>query len=199
MARDLRLDRLGAMEETLVIIRDVHPGRENDYARWQPQVLAAMGSVDGYLGANVLVAAQGATRTLVARFRDAHALNAWETSPQRDRLVEAADRFSTAHYQRAAGLATWFTVPGAASPPRWKMCVVMFPAAYVLTTSTLLVLMPMQRVWSFWEFNAVTNLIITVGLTYGALPLLSRYLGGWLHAPAGGWRGRKTHRAQASQ
>ena len=61
----------------------------------------------------------------------------WDNSPDVEELLNEANRYSTRHYETASGLETWFVLPDLKTvvPPRWKMAIVVFIAAY--TTSKL--------------------------------------------------------------
>jgi antibiotic biosynthesis monooxygenase (ABM) superfamily enzyme len=65
-------------------------------------------------------------------------MDIWDNSPDVQRLLQEANRYSTRHYETATGLETWFMLPNlkpVMPPPRWKMAFVVFAAAY--TTSML--------------------------------------------------------------
>jgi uncharacterized protein len=50
--------------------------------------------------------------------------------------LEEVNNYSPRQYETASGLETWFTLPdrksGVAPPPRWKMTIVVFIAAYTI-------------------------------------------------------------------
>jgi antibiotic biosynthesis monooxygenase (ABM) superfamily enzyme len=144
-----------------------------------------MSRVPGFEGAHILVPSpnQGTFRTVLARFRDAESLQAWETSAERDNLVAQADAFSTPHYQMASGLESWFALPdcGPKAPPRWKMCALMFPASYVVSTAAVVLLRGLMPDASLYVVNIPVSLVITLALTYGALPALTHQFRAWLY------------------
>ena len=60
-----------------------------------------------------------------------------ENSQQSLELIEEANKCSTRYYERATGLETWFTLPylkAIVAPPKWKMAIVTFIAAYGISS-----------------------------------------------------------------
>jgi antibiotic biosynthesis monooxygenase (ABM) superfamily enzyme len=140
---------------TIVVTRDIFPGRERDYEEWALR-LALAADRYGATGHTIITpdAATPTRRVFVHHFPDEEAMRSWEESEERNRLVEEADEFSAQHYQRASGLETWFTLPGERAivpPPRWK-----------------------QRA-------AVTPVVLLSLMTYVVMPLLTRLFRGWLY------------------
>jgi uncharacterized protein len=81
------------------------------------------------------------------------------------------------------GLETWFILPNLktiVAPPRWKMAIVSFIGAYSISSLAQYILglylgqMPLLT-------NILMTIILVIGLTYFAMPLLSRLLQGWLY------------------
>jgi antibiotic biosynthesis monooxygenase (ABM) superfamily enzyme len=78
---------------------------------------------------------------------------------------------------------TWFTLldlKAIVAPPKWKMAIVAFIGAYCISSMA-------QYILSFFLgqnpllFNLFMNIILVIGLTYLAMPLLSRLLRRWLY------------------
>ncbi|HXP48320.1 MAG TPA: hypothetical protein VN922_00105, partial [Bacteroidia bacterium] len=89
------------------------------------------------------------------------------------------------YYGRATGLETWFTLPDLktiVAPPKWKMAIASFIGAYCISSlvTLLLSLNPYIR-QSPYLFNTIMTTILVVGLTYFAMPILSRLLRRWLY------------------
>ncbi|HEX4745562.1 MAG TPA: antibiotic biosynthesis monooxygenase [Gaiellaceae bacterium] len=172
---------------TVVVTRFVKPGREEDYKRWLARLIAASQDAPNSLGTVVLAPQPGESHTFryIQRFADAASLRAWEDSDLRRRLSAEADRFSTSQRQVATGLETWFSVPEAPAlppPPKWKMAIVTFVAAYALTA----IIIPREMAWlpSSWSFylvNVITNALLVTLLTYVAMPVAARVLRRWLY------------------
>jgi len=98
---------------TIVVSRNVFPGRENDYAEWVRQLVAAASEAPGNMGITTLIPQKGQTGLyhVVLRFKDQASVDTWENSAVRQRLSGVADQFSRSHRQAATGLETWFTIP----------------------------------------------------------------------------------------
>jgi len=129
---------------------------------------------------------QGSVRTMLIRFKSAADLSDWEHSGIRHSLAEEGNRFSSAYYQTAPGLENFFAVPGSATaPPRWKMCLLTIPIVYFLVNAVLIVLsrmIPGMRNWSPEIRMLPVIPIMTVVLTYIALPAVSKMFAPWLFA-----------------
>jgi antibiotic biosynthesis monooxygenase (ABM) superfamily enzyme len=182
------IETTGASSEpvTIVVSRDLLPGREPEYHAWAHRMIAAAERFPGSLGVTVLVPGAEAPgrRTLIHRWADEQALRAWEGSDATRRLLKEANAFSIRHRQRATGLETWFTLPDApvqAPPPRWKMYLVTLLTVYALSV----VIVPGLASWlgrfPYLARQAVITVVLTTLLTFVLLPLLTHVLRVWLY------------------
>lgn len=174
---------------TAVISRKIKRGRERYYEEWVGKVAAAIHGAPGYCGMTAISSPdpQGSVRTLLIRFVSEQTLSDWERSTTRLQLAEEGNQFSTAYYQTAPGLETFFSVPGsAATPPRWKMCVLTIPAVYLLINVVLLLLLSIPGLarWPTPIRMIPVICIMTVLLTYVVLPALSKLFAAWLTSSA---------------
>ena len=124
-----------------------------------------------------------AVRHIIYRFSNKASLDAWENSEQSRKLIEEVNNYSTPYLQRATGLETWFTLPdlkAIVAPPKWKMAIVSFIAAYSISSVAhyILSIYLGQRPLLI---NLFMTIILVIGLTYFAMPLLSRLLRRWLY------------------
>jgi uncharacterized protein len=172
---------------TVVISRKIKPGCENEYDEWARRYLKLERKIPGYAGTTIIT--QGGTdsslRHIIHRFSDKASLDAWEKSDESLKQIEEADKYSTRYYERATGLETWFTLPDLKSivaPPQWKMAITTFIAAYSISSLVTLffILSPYIR-QSPYLANTIMTTILVVGLTYFAMPILSRLLRCWLY------------------
>jgi antibiotic biosynthesis monooxygenase (ABM) superfamily enzyme len=122
-------------------------------------------------------------RHIIHRFRDNASLEALENSGELHELTEEVKKYSTPYPQKATGLETWFTLPelkAIVPPPKWKMAIVSFIGAYCISSlasfilRSFLILQPLL-------LNLFITIILVIGLTYFAMPLLSRLLRRWLY------------------
>ena len=171
---------------TAVVARKIKRGREREYEQWLSSVAKALRSAPEYDGMTVISSPdpQGTVRTILIRFRSVDALSVWEHSTARRHLAEQGNRFSTAYYQTAPGVETFFAIPGSRpGPPRWKMCILTVPAVYLLLSLVLFLLGRLFTGFKDWPVQVrmiPVTCIMTVLLTYVCLPILSRLFAPWL-------------------
>jgi uncharacterized protein len=118
-------------------------------------------------------------RYIIRRFADKAALKAWDNSEESLTLIEEADNYSTRYYETSSGLGTWFTLPGLESltqspPPKWKMAIVIFIAAYAISYVSRSILNPVIEQWPIHGNAVIYTAILVVSLTYFALPIANR-------------------------
>ncbi len=124
-------------EVTTVICRKIRPGHEKDYNDWIRRYLTLERKAPGYLGTTIIIPGgiKSPLRYIIRRFADKVAMERWDNSEESLRLLKEANGYSTRHYDTSTGLETWFTLPdlktlSQSPPPRWKMAIVIFFAAY---------------------------------------------------------------------
>ena len=120
-------------------------------------------------------------RYIINRFADQASLDTWENSQEALKLSEEVSKYSTRG--RVTGVETWFSLPDLktiGAPPKWKMAIVSFIGAYSISSVAQYILS-----LYFAQRPLLTNILMTiilvVGLTYFAMPLLSRLLRRWLY------------------
>jgi uncharacterized protein len=170
---------------TVVVTRDVLPGRERDYEEWARRVVSASARY-GTTGHTFLTPDAGvpARRVLIAQFPDQDAVRAWDEPGDRDRLVWEAAAFSSLDIQRATGLEAWFTLPGERAivpPPRWKQLVVTLVGAYPLVVLLSAFVLPQLAAWPLLVRSAVLPVVLLTLMTYVVMPRLTQFLRGWLY------------------
>jgi len=172
-----------AKDVTIVISRKIKPGCEKQYDEWFRRFLMIEKNIPGYVGTTIIT--QGGTdstiRHIIHRFSNTTSLDAWEKSDEYLKQIEEANKYSTIYYERATGLETWFTLPDLktiVAPPKWKMAIASFIGAYCISSlvTLLLTLDPYIR-----QSPYLVNTILVLGLTYFAMPILSRLLRRWLY------------------
>jgi uncharacterized protein len=171
---------------TSVISRSIKPGYEKDYDDWVQRYLALERKAPGYLGTTIIL--PGGTRSnlryIIRRFADKASMEIWDNSQESQKLLEEANNYSTRHYETTTGLETWFAVPDlktVVALPRWKMAIVVFIAAYVISLISRSILSPSIGQWPLLANGLIFTGILTLGLTYFAMPILTRLLRRWLY------------------
>jgi uncharacterized protein len=175
-------------EVTTVICRKIRPGHEKDYNDWLRRYLTLVRKAPGYLGITIIVpgGSKSPLRYIIRRFTDKTAMEAWDNSEESLKLIEEANNYSTRHYETSTGLETWFTMPDlktlSQSPPsRWKMAIVIFFAAYAISSVSRSILNPYIGQWPIHGNAVIYTAILVVSLTYFALPIANRLLRHWLY------------------
>jgi uncharacterized protein len=172
-------------EVTIVVSRKIKHGHEKEYDDWLRRVLALERKFHGYLGTIIIMdgGADSAIRHIIFKYSNKASLDLWENSEERNKLIEEGNNYSTPYLQKATGLETWFTLPNTiaiVAPPRWKMAIVAFIGAYCISLISRFILGYFLGQWPL-IINLLVTIALVIGLTYFAMPLLSRLLRRWLY------------------
>jgi hypothetical protein len=176
-------------EVTTVICRKIRPGHEKNYNDWIRRYLTLERKAPGYLGTTIIIPGgnKSPLRYIIRRFAGKAAMKGWDNSEESLRLLKEANDYSTRYYETSTGLETWFTLPGlktlSQSPPsKWKMAIVIFFAAYAISSISRSILNPFIGQWPILGNAVIYTAILVVLLTYFALPIVNRLLRHWLYA-----------------
>ncbi len=170
---------------TVVVAREVAPGRETDFHHWVDELLAAARRFPGFLGSGVLQPiAGGSVWHVVYRFDSPERLAGWEGSTIRSRLLERGAEFmETVAVRRLDGMEAWFTPtarPGG-TPPRWKTFLMTATVILVLHFLLSTLLRPLVGEWPLFLRTAAVIIPLVALMTWVVMPRLSRWLAGWLY------------------
>ena len=175
-------------EVTTVICRKIKPGHEKDYNDWVRRYLILERKAPGYLGTTIIIpgGSKSPLRYIIRRFADKAAMEIWDNSEESLKLLKEANDYSIRHYDTSTGLETWFTLPdlktlSQSPPPRWKMAIVIFFAAYAISSLSRYILNPFIAQWPILGNAVIYTSILVVSLTYFALPIGNRLLRHWLY------------------
>ena len=175
-------------EVTTVICRKIRPGHEKDYNDWVQRYLTLERKVPGYLGTTIIIPGgnKSPLRYIIRRFADKAAMERWDNSEESLKLLKEANDYSTRHYETSTGLETWFTLPdlktlSQSPPPRWKMAIVIFFAAYAISSVSRYILTPFIGEWPLFGNAVIYTAILVISLSYFALPIANRLLRRWLY------------------
>ena len=175
-------------EVTTVICRKIRPGHEKDYNDQVRRYLTLERKAPGYLGTTIII--PGGSKSplwyIIRRFADKASMERWDNSEESVRLLKEANDYSTLHYDTSTGLETWFELPdlktlSQSPPPRWKMAIVIFFAAYAISSLSRYILTPYIGQWPILGNAVIYTAILVVLLTYFALPIGNRLLRHWLY------------------
>src|SRR5919198_1964541 len=175
-------------EATTVICRKIRPGHEKDYNDWVQRYLTLVRKAPGYLGTTIIIpgGSKSPLRYIIRCFADKAAMERWDNSEESLKLIEEANNYSIRHYETSTGLETWFTLPdlktlSQSPPPKWKMAIVIFFAAYAISSVSRSILNPYIGEWPLLGNAVIYTVILVVSLTYFALPIANRLLRRWLY------------------
>src|SRR5690349_17348398 len=172
----IKLPRDYENEITTVICRKISSGHEKDYNEWVRRYLALERKAPGYLGTTIIIpgGSKSPLRYIIRGFADKAAMERWDNSEESRRLLKEVNDYSARHYDASTGLETWFTLPGLtlsqSPPPRWKMTIVIFFAAYAISSLSRSILNPFLEQWPRLGSAVIYTAILVVSLTYFALP-----------------------------
>lgn len=178
-------EEISDLDSPLTIIREmtVKPGKEAEFEIQISNLIHEAVKQPGHLGTTVVKPTHpGAPYQVIYKFSRRSLLEAWHESELRGSLMEPilpltiSDRFDTFD-----GLETWFDVPKAGGPPRWKTTFVSWTAIFptAIFYSTLIV-------GSNIPFHWVTRVFILTIFTvptaaYFTGPLAFRFWHRWLN------------------
>ena len=183
MDKGNRDSKQSSKEFTEVISRNITAGHEKDYDEWLQRFMT-VGETVSRLSWNDVIAPRdniSSVRYIINRFADQASLDAWENSREALKLIEEVSKYSTR--ERVTGMETWFSLPNLktiGAPPKWKMAIVSFIGAYSISSVAQYIL-GLYFGQSPLLTNILMTIILVVGLTYFAMPLLSRLLRRWLY------------------
>lgn len=172
---------------TVVISRRPASGREAELLRWAESIIAVAQKFPGHLGAQVFPPEPPDHEDLVLAFSFASAdeLAAWEGSPERRDWLARADDL-------VVGPATVHSVSGfegifahgrneaVIPPPRWKTATIIALALYPVSLLLSWALGPILADANIAVRVLITTAIIVPYMAWLGVPLLSRWLRGWL-------------------
>lgn len=166
---------------TVVVTRTARRGQEAAYERYLHEVSVAAHAWPGHRGVTVVRADR--TFHLIFRFESLATLLAWEQSPERATWVARAAAFTEGPVavRRLRGMEAWFPLPSTGTPPpRWKMAVLSFVAAFPTIQVLQALLVPVLSPLPALLRGAAVGAAMIVLMTYVLMPLLVRAARSWL-------------------
>jgi antibiotic biosynthesis monooxygenase (ABM) superfamily enzyme len=174
----------------VAITRRVKPGCESDFQEALREFSQASFAHSGVLGAGMLVPPPGSdTREygILRTFRNEQERDSFYKSPLFKAWEEKVKPLTEGEpvYRNLHGLEAWFRNPGLPNPPLWKMALVTYIGVDVVTTLLFWIIGPVIQDWPFLARNSAFNVVVVAGLTWLAMPLLTRIFQNWLQPEAG--------------
>lgn len=170
----------------VVVSYAVKEGKEKEFERTIHRTIKAALLFTGNQGATV-IKDEGRRYHVVYRFSDPEKLNRWLGSKERRRLLANIGDLvedKMIEVQKITGFETWFnasTEPYLHSPPRWKMLLVTFLGAYPVVILFQWLIVPHIIKWQLLLRSLAFPVIILTIMTYLVMPVLTRFLHGWLY------------------
>lgn len=189
-------DTLGSGPVTISIVRHVAPEHVAQMVAWVRAGSSLAERFDGFLGTGwVRPAPDSEEWHMLYRFVDQAALDAWESSPQREWWLGSAQGLvGESKVERRTGIEGWFDEPESrdvqdlrpapAAPARWKQAIVIWFAFFPLSLALGLLLMLTGLELDIVVRTLLTTLAATPVMTYGLLPWMTKRFEWWLKPTA---------------
>lgn len=175
---------------TFIVMHRVQKDRASEFESVNRELNQIVESADGYLGINVIrtVLEAQIEYTIILRFNRFANLKKWADSPLRIEYVGKLRALSDYSSEKLeTGLEYWFTTAESAPPshpPRYKMAavtiLVIYPLVVAIPYSVSKFLNAVGVELGFWFEVFVSVVLITLFMTYWAMPLVTRAFSGWL-------------------
>lgn len=173
----------------LAVTRRVRPGHESEFERRLETFVRQSMDCQGMSGVHVLRPPQHSAS------REYGILRSFRSQDDADRFYES-DLFhgwlqsiedltdGPPEYRKLGGLEAFFRDGRGPLPPRWKMALVTFVGVFptVLLWSNLLPRLLTGLPWLI--VAALVNAMVVVTLTWGVMPMLTKWFHAWLHGPS---------------
>ena len=169
----------------IAITRRVRPGCEAEFQEALREFFQTSSGHGGVLGATMIVPPPGSD------LREFGILRTFADEKERDDFYASAifkaweekcrplTESGSWTYRPLHGLEAWFRSPHN-PPPRWKMAIATFIGVFPVAMILNLTLGRAIRGWSFVLRNAVFNACVVALLSWVVMPVVTRFLRGWL-------------------
>jgi antibiotic biosynthesis monooxygenase (ABM) superfamily enzyme len=162
----------------------VLPALEDRYVEYQQQLVERMSAASGFIRSELFEPVPGVQdeTVVVFSFDTREHLDAWLRSDDRLRMLAEMDEFIEGDrtLNVVGGFGGWFGRPGMAEVRRWKQAAVVLLALFPTT-----LLLTVLRRWLLPDIGVVLGVLIgnVLGvaiLSWVLMPVLTRWLDGWL-------------------
>ncbi|MGW4566265.1 antibiotic biosynthesis monooxygenase [Streptomyces sp. NPDC004561] len=177
---------------TVVVTHRVHPNQVDDFLDWQHHMVEEESKFEGFRGTELFRPIEGLQEewTTLYRYDSAEHLDAWLTSPQRQEVLAAGEKFNDFRLRTIDNsFGSWFAFQGnggEAPPPPSEtrtslaVWVGLYPTVVLLTLALLPLRLPL------WIGLLVGNLLSSFIMSFLTMPYyVNPLLGRWLRPPEG--------------
>ncbi|MBK7406269.1 MAG: antibiotic biosynthesis monooxygenase [Phycisphaerales bacterium] len=174
----------GEPDPAVTVVREIHvqPVHRTEFERLMGVLIGEAMRQPGYLGASIVRPhSHGECYRFIYKFDRRSSLRAWHDSETRARLfAPVAELIDHNRFDEYPGLETWFDLPPAATPPKWKTTTLswlaIYPAvvglSYLLKALGFAAPLPIQAL--------VLTLLVVPLVAYVLAPWLGRRFRRWL-------------------
>jgi antibiotic biosynthesis monooxygenase (ABM) superfamily enzyme len=175
-----------------VISMRIMPGQEDAYRAWGQRIAAAQARYPGFQGFKINPPVPGVQDDWVTilQFDTEPHLNAWMTSPERQKFLDEANAFTTETHARTvqSGFSQWFSVDGGgAVAPAWKQnmltLLALYPVVFLFGYFVQAPILQRNLGWPFFVALFGGN-VASVTILNWVVPWVGKRFGWWLK-PAG--------------
>ncbi|MGB3136507.1 MAG: hypothetical protein WBG38_16835 [Nodosilinea sp.] len=180
---------------SLVVEHIVPSGEGMAFRWWHSKVARAAKNFEGHIRTDLCSPVKGQQPNQpmkwysIVHFESPQLLNQWVNSSDRSVLINAG-RKTFASYQFisfSTGLEGWFsrrtgTEQSGLGPPAWKQNAAVILALYptVIVQTLLFSALGVMQSWALPNAMIINNIITSSVLTWGVMPLVTKFLGFWL-------------------
>ncbi|MEZ6131285.1 MAG: hypothetical protein R3C59_21630 [Planctomycetaceae bacterium] len=163
-------------------------GKEAEWEQGIGELIRTSMSFPGHQSSTVLKpeSAERPHYRVITKFDCVENMQRWYDSEERQQKVRQLAPFEdkAADIQQLTGFETWFTPPGQgslATPPKYKMFVVVWMAVYLTVLPMIALLKPMTVSLHPWIVGGLLSAITVASMTWVTLPVLSWLFRRWLY------------------
>jgi antibiotic biosynthesis monooxygenase (ABM) superfamily enzyme len=168
---------------TVIVTWRIRKGREKEFEAWHHELTDTALAFPGHMGVNVIrTNGSGQEFVVVFRFDTYEHLRAWQESDIHQELMMKSRplRENEPSHRLESGLEFWFTPPGPAFPPRWKMALVTILGVWPASMFVSWLLNPLIGARPFVLKTLLIACGIVILLTWVIMPVLVKILKRWL-------------------
>ncbi|MEU6776497.1 antibiotic biosynthesis monooxygenase [Streptomyces sp. NPDC046759] len=175
---------------TVVVTHRVHPDHVDDFLEWQHHMVEEESKFEGFRGTELFRPIEGLQEewTTLYRYDSAEHLDAWLTSPQRQRVLAEGEKFNDFRLRTIDNsFGSWFAFEGdgkeAPPPPsETKTSLAVWVGLYPTVVLLTLALFPAHL--PIWIGLLVGNLLSSFIMSFVTMPFyVNPLLGRWLRPP----------------